>query len=169
MRVAIHQPNFMPHFPFFQKMARCDLFVLLVHCQFEKGGYQNRQKINGKWWSYPTEKGLVPIKDKKYANGIGLVKHNLRWIEGFKELLDIKTPITFDYDTDLKGSERLIDICKEYEANEYLTNPDAMEKYLDASKFEEAGIKLVPFESKHQKHTFEIINEYGVEGARKLL
>ena len=40
MRISIHQPNFVPWYPFFQKIQQCDKFIILTHCQFEKNGYQ---------------------------------------------------------------------------------------------------------------------------------
>jgi hypothetical protein len=43
--VAIHQPNFLPWLGFFNKMARCDTFVLLDSVSFCKGSYTNRVKI----------------------------------------------------------------------------------------------------------------------------
>ena len=46
MTITIHQPNFMPWYPFFEKIQQADIFVLLGHCQFEKNGFQNRFSIH---------------------------------------------------------------------------------------------------------------------------
>ena len=46
MRVSIHQPNFVPWYPFFQKIKEVDKFIILKECQFEKNGYQNRFNFN---------------------------------------------------------------------------------------------------------------------------
>jgi WbqC-like protein family len=45
--VAIHQPNFLPWLGYFDKLARCDLFVLLDSVQFPKksGTWMNRVKL----------------------------------------------------------------------------------------------------------------------------
>ena len=40
MRVAIHQPNFFPWYPYFEKILRADIFVILQNCQFEKNNFQ---------------------------------------------------------------------------------------------------------------------------------
>jgi hypothetical protein len=43
--VAIHQPNFFPWLGFFDKLRRCDVFVLLDSVQFSKGSRTNRTQI----------------------------------------------------------------------------------------------------------------------------
>jgi hypothetical protein len=46
MRIAaIHQPQYLPYLGFFNKLARCDIFVALDHVQFQKNGLQNRNRI----------------------------------------------------------------------------------------------------------------------------
>ena len=47
MIVGIHQPNYMPWLGFFDKMRRCDVFVLLDTVPYTKNGYQNRCMIRG--------------------------------------------------------------------------------------------------------------------------
>ena len=46
--VAIHQPNFFPWLPYFHKMVRADVFVLLDNVQFPKKGgtWINRVQVN---------------------------------------------------------------------------------------------------------------------------
>ena len=68
MRVSIHQPNFVPWYPFFQKIKEVDIFVILKECQFEKNGYQNRFNFNDKWYTMSVKKGLEPIRDKVYID-----------------------------------------------------------------------------------------------------
>lgn len=48
MRVAIHQPNYLPYIGFFQKMALSDVFVILDDVQFSKDSYTQRTKIRSK-------------------------------------------------------------------------------------------------------------------------
>lgn len=45
MKLAIHQPEFMPWPGFFHKMASADLYVVLDHVQFKKGYFENRNRI----------------------------------------------------------------------------------------------------------------------------
>jgi hypothetical protein len=47
MIVAIHQPHYLPWLRYMHKMASCDVFVLLDDTQYEKNGWQNRNKIKG--------------------------------------------------------------------------------------------------------------------------
>ena len=60
MRVAIHQPNYLPYIGYFQKMARADIFVLLDTVQYSKDSYTQRVKIRTKdewiWLTIPVEK-----------------------------------------------------------------------------------------------------------------
>lgn len=53
MRIAIHQPNYIPYLGFFEKFVKSDVFVILDHVQYTKNGFQNRNKIythNGPIW-----------------------------------------------------------------------------------------------------------------------
>ena len=57
MRVAIHQPHYLPWLGYLHRMAAADLFVVLDHVQFERGNYQNRTqvRVNGAphWLTVP--------------------------------------------------------------------------------------------------------------------
>ena len=68
MIVTIHQPNFFPWWPFFEKIQQADVYVCLTHCQFEKNGYQNRFNFNNDWHTMSVNKGLEPILDKEYID-----------------------------------------------------------------------------------------------------
>ena len=68
MKIAIHQPNFLPWYPFFQKIKEVDRFIILGHCQFEKNGFQNRFNLDNKWHTLSIQKGLDPIVSKTYLN-----------------------------------------------------------------------------------------------------
>jgi hypothetical protein len=58
MKVAIHQPCFLPWLGYLDRMRRSDLFVLLDHVQFERRGYQNRTSIRvedeARWLTVPV-------------------------------------------------------------------------------------------------------------------
>jgi hypothetical protein len=57
--VVIHQPDFMPYIGFFERLLHCQLFVVLDHVQYIKGGWQNRDKIKTpegvKWLTIPLQ------------------------------------------------------------------------------------------------------------------
>ena len=55
MKVAIHQPNYLPYLGYFKKMQECDMFVYLDDCQFSNNQFHHYNKIN-------TEKGPVTLK-----------------------------------------------------------------------------------------------------------
>jgi hypothetical protein len=58
MRLAIHQPQYMPWTGYFHKMASVDCFIFLNDVQFKKNEWQHRNRIrnaNGsQWLSVPT-------------------------------------------------------------------------------------------------------------------
>ena len=170
MKLAAHQINFAPWLPFFAKMHQADIFVLMIHCQFEKNGYQNRCQVNGKWWTKPVKSGKELIKDKQYVDGQKLYDVNIHWIMAIAKTLGIDTgKIHLDFETQKTGTDRIIEICKRYNANQYLTNMEATEKYLDESAMIKEGIELVPFEFPYKIHTFEAFEQFGIEGTIKLL
>ena len=58
MRIAIHQPQYLPWLGYFDKMDRADVFVLLDDVQYKKNEWQNRNKIrNAESWQWLT----VPV------------------------------------------------------------------------------------------------------------
>ena len=170
MILSAHQANFIPWIPYFDKMNKSDVFILMSNCQFEKNGYQNRADVNMKWWTKPVESGTKLIKDKKYADGNSLLEVNTLWILAIAKTLSIDTKkIHSDFETEKKGTDRIIELCKRYECDQYLTNPDAMNKYLDEKKMNDAGIEVLHHTCGYQKHTFEAMEELGLEGTIKML
>jgi len=168
--LACHQPNFIPWLPFFDKMNKADIFVLLVNVQYEKNGWQNRCEVNGKKWTMPVERGLNDIKDKHYVNGQSLPMLNIQWINSIAMTLGIETDkIRLDFATDASKTDRIIELCHKYECDQYLTNPDAMEKYLDEEAMNFAGIEVISHMFGHRVHIFEAMHSWGVEGVQKLL
>lgn len=167
MRVAIHQPNFMPWQPFFEKMREVDLFVLLTHCQFEKNGFQNRFKINNQWKTMGVHRGLTSIASKRYVNArrdwmaikksLPQHKHILKALDGcvsndltatnvalvrcLANMLSITTKIVLDGPTELTKTERLVAICKQHGATAYLSGVSG-KIYLDEVLFAENDIEL---------------------------
>lgn len=184
MIVTIHQPNFIPWYPFFQKMQQADLFIILGHCQFEKNGYQNRFFFQDKWNTLSVKKGLESIKDKQYVNASydwgklkkslakydpilseldGFVSNNLYEtnvgiIKHLAERLKIDTPILEDRPTSLTSTERLLAICKEHGATAYLAGQGGKD-YLDESLFMKEGIEIIYQENLHKIHTIEWLHQ----------
>lgn len=58
MRVAIHQPNYVPWLGYFRKIARADVFIFLDDVQFSKGSYTNRVRVltreAARWLTVPV-------------------------------------------------------------------------------------------------------------------
>lgn len=147
-----------------------DIFVVMVHCQYEKNGFQNRVNLFGNWWTMPVFQGKELIKDKVYTTDQSLQMVNMQWILAIFMTLGIDTKkIRFDFPTDKTGTERIIEICKKYDGDQYLTNPEAVIKYLDEKLMNDNGIEVVPVKSQHKKHVFEMFNESGIESVIKTL
>lgn len=164
--LSAHQVNFCPYGGFFQKVAGCDIFVLMSHCQWEKGGYQNRFKVGEKWHTMSTNRGLELLKDKRYVNAW---KDWCKIISDFRSL-DVFSECISDNLTDtnsriiikacdiigltlhrfvgdetaahLTGTERLINLCKTFGADRYLSGISG-KNYLDLSRFADEGIEVV--------------------------
>ena len=182
MTITIHQPNFIPWYPFFEKIQQADIFVLLGHCQFEKNGFQNRFSINDSWNTMSVKKGTENINDKLYLNAKydwkklkkRLWKHkdildemdycisnnlydtNKKIIQHLIKKLNINTKLVEDFPTNLVSSERLLIICKEYGATTYLAGQGGRE-YLDESIFINEGIKVIYQENLTKVHTLEYL------------
>ncbi|MBI2204637.1 MAG: WbqC family protein [Candidatus Rokubacteria bacterium] len=68
MKVAIHQPHYLPWLGYFAKWAAADVFVLLDTVQYEKNGWQNRNRIKtrdgARWLTIPVRSRLgMPIRE----------------------------------------------------------------------------------------------------------
>jgi hypothetical protein len=172
-------------------MMGADKFVILTHAQYEKGGYQNRFKYADKWQTMGVRNESVDtlIIDKFYANpeqdwerikeklpmferilnkfnsliNPSLFSTNSQLIIEIASILSIDTEIVLDYPTTLKGTSRLVDLCKHYGATTYLSGLGA-KKYLDLDKFKNNDISVVwQDESKMDKRcVLEIIQDLGV-------
>ncbi|MDI6757369.1 MAG: WbqC family protein [Endomicrobiia bacterium] len=88
MRVAVHQPQYIPWLGYFHKMASCDLFVFLDDVQYKKREFQNRNKIRAPdgslWLTVPVvTKGLYEqkISNVEIDNSRGWRAEHLKSIE----------------------------------------------------------------------------------------
>jgi len=169
MIVSIHQPNFMPWYPYFQKMEMADVFVLLTHCQFEKNLFQNRFNANDQWYTMSVNKGMIPIVDKKYASperdwkkikkgwpkyssvldqfdcciSESLCDTNIAIIYRIIELLGIRTKIVLDKPSDKLSTERLVEICEQHKATTYIAGSGGSREYLNVDLFDNSNIKVL--------------------------
>ena len=172
MKIGIHQPNLTPWLPYFHKMQQADVFVLMINCQFEKNGFQNRFNVGEDWITKPVVGGTCTIKEKFYTDGSKVIDVNVPIILGFAKLLGINTSkVHYDFPTEQKGTARIIEICKRFECDEYLTNPDATKKYLNEQAMNDAGIEVVGCDlpPEYRVSLFEALEEWGVEGCIKII
>jgi len=62
MKVAIHQPHYLPWLGYFAKWAAADRFIFLDTVQYEKNGWQNRNRIKmaagPRWLTVPVHARL---------------------------------------------------------------------------------------------------------------
>ncbi|MHB2016704.1 MAG: WbqC family protein, partial [Candidatus Xenobia bacterium] len=103
MRIAIHQPHYIPWLRYLDKIARSDCFVLLDDAQFNRNGYQNRNRVKG-----PTEPIMltVPVL-QHYQQSLVEVRCNpsMRWQQKHWRTLEqhYRTAPYFEtYRTDLR-------------------------------------------------------------------
>lgn len=86
MIVGIHQPHYLPWLRYFEKIARSDVFIVLDDVQYEKNGFQNRNKI--KTPQGPTlltvpvlKPTLRPIREIETDNKTGWAEKHRRALE----------------------------------------------------------------------------------------
>ncbi len=110
MIIFVHQPEYIPWLGFFDKLARCDTFVIYDDAQFQHGGFHNRNRIRTKkGWSWLT----VPIvhnhpqtiKDVRIAGKdwrekqLRVITHNYEGTPFFDDYFPlIKEAINFDHE-----------------------------------------------------------------------
>jgi len=116
MTYAVHQPSYLPWLGFFDKMARCDVFVFLDNVQYKHREFQNRNRIRTKdgtmWLTVPVtfEQGAL-IRDVRIDNSRDWRQEHLKSLKawyGRAPFFDTMFPL-FD---SLYGQEweRLIDL-----------------------------------------------------------
>lgn len=186
MIVTIHQPNFFPWLPFFNKMRAADVMILLNHAQWEKGGYQNRFRLGGTWHTMPVKQGLEPIADKRYLEicrywwrlkeGLPEYRHilsmfddcitaslsdtNTAIIGRVARMLNIRTALVSDGETGLRGTERLVDLCQRHGATKYLSG-ESGRKYMDLDLFSaaEIGVEFQRIRQADRRPILEVLSD----------
>ena len=97
--VAIHQPQYLPWTPYFDKILRSNAFIILDNVQFQKNGLQNRNQIKtpqGKTWltlpvkhSFGQEINDVEIIDHVKQKHLRSIQMNYSRSPFFNEVYDI--------------------------------------------------------------------------------
>lgn len=85
MIVTIHQPQYLPWLPYFDKILRSDVFVFLDHVQFEKNGMQNRNQIKSpqgaSWITVPVRQRLGQTILETELSDVRVTTKHLRTLE----------------------------------------------------------------------------------------
>jgi hypothetical protein len=112
---------------------------------FPKWNKKHWKTIQANYSKAPFFKEYSQAFEELYLNSnvTNLSKVNLTFIEKICEILNIDTEIIDSAELDLTGdkNDRLINICQQLGADEYLSGP-AAKSYLDEQKFKEAGISV---------------------------
>ena len=106
--------------------------------------YENTSFFNSYW------KDIKSILEKPYNKLFDL---NIKLINYFISVLQIetKTILSSDLDIDSKGSKKLLDICKELNADTYLSGELGI-NYLDVNIFKNENIQIIFEKFKHTQY-----------------
>ena len=101
---TIHQPNYLPYLGFFEKMDGKDVMILYDNTQFEKNGFQNRNKIRTKdgwiWLTVPVlQKADQLIRDVQIDNRTGWQRKHWMSIQSNYS----KAPYFKDYEAPIRS------------------------------------------------------------------
>lgn len=93
---------------------------------------------------FPTYRKMFEELYLKSGSLLRLSRINYLFISAICKLLGIKTKLSWssDYRISEGKTERLVDLCKQAKATEYISGPSAKD-YIDPVLFEKAGIKLI--------------------------
>ena len=100
-RVVIHQPDFVPYLGFFHRLVDADVLILLDDVQFQKGGWNHRDRIKTRtgprWLTLPIDRGPLAreIRDvclqkghpDWYANNLNLLVESYQAAPFFESVL----------------------------------------------------------------------------------
>lgn len=116
MVIGIHQPEHFPYLGFFQKMKKCDIFVILDNVKFKKNNFQNRNKYlnthtnKEEWFTIPVSKksNSMLINEIKVEDGVWRKKIKKQLSQRFPKI-DIN--YVYDHDTLVKINMSSIGYC----------------------------------------------------------
>ena len=88
MKVAVHQPQYLPWIGYFDKIIKSDCFVFLDKVQYKHREFQNRNKIRSKdgwmWLTVPViskGKGRQSIDEVEIDNSLDWQKDHCRSLQ----------------------------------------------------------------------------------------
>jgi hypothetical protein len=86
VKVAIHQPHYLPWLGYLAKWAEADLFIFLDTVQYEKHGWQNRNRIKtrqgARWLTVPVRARLgLSVAEVEIDSRQAWARRHLRAIE----------------------------------------------------------------------------------------
>lgn len=187
MRIGIHQPMYLPWCGLFDRISRCDQFVILDNVQYSKNYFINRNKIKTPHgWSWITIPVLTHGKQSQLIKDVEVDQitkwQNQHWksikfsylkapsfsvhADFFNNLyteqhihlemvidksltyllksLSIPTKIIYASDLNIGGkkNEYILNLCKELDADEYLSGPDGR-NYLELEQWRNAHINVL--------------------------
>lgn len=129
MKVAIHQPNFLPWLGYFDKLIRADKFVFLDHVVVNKVNYVNRvQLFFGKdtigWFTVPlVRKSFQPLNEVE-------INYQTNWIVKHLKTLQSAYGKSIYYDDVMKVLYPIYEKQHQYLVSMNLEFIDAIVKYL---------------------------------------
>jgi hypothetical protein len=100
MIVFVHQPEYIPWLGFFDKLARCDAFVIYDDAQYQHGGFHNRNRIRTpdgwNWLTVPITHGHpqiikeVKISGDEWRNRqLSVIRRNYRKAPFFSDYFKV--------------------------------------------------------------------------------
>ena len=125
MIVFVHQPEYIPWLGFFDKLARCDTFVIYDDAQFQHGGFHNRNRIRTnqrwEWLTVPIKHGHPQtIKSVKISGNqwkskhLNIISQNYEKTPYFKEIFPIiREAIDFEHELLIGLNLHLIKVIAE--------------------------------------------------------
>ena len=82
MKACIHQPQFIPYLGFFNKIAQCDVYVVLDDIKATSNDFTNRNRLkssNGLYWlTIPVKSKNVIIKEMEISDNISWQSKHLK-------------------------------------------------------------------------------------------
>lgn len=161
MKIAIHQPNFMPYMGFFDKCDYSDILVLYDSTQFKKNDFQNRNRLKGNkgwfWLTIPVSYSFGdPINKVKIDNSKDWKASHLKALqtcysnskyfnEYFSKIREIyENEWTYLCDLNIKLIELALDIlnikCKIIKSSEMNVNSKSTQALVDICKSTKANL-----------------------------
>ena len=123
-----------------------DLFKPINQVHVASGRRWREKLLKTLYYSYHGEPFWQEHRDPiKICLGSDLLAEiNLSLILYVKDELDldVETPLSSSLGISGGGTERLVDICRRFDADEYLCGGTAYESYMELDRFREAGIAV---------------------------